>query len=123
MNEEQVKSIVGWFVATFGGAIAGFFAAKGWFSIDDVLSVLNSGTFVGIVTSLIIAVWRMFVHTQANAIAVADAIPDVKGVIIKSTESGKALAKSIPSLTVATAGTDSASVIASTSPSTHGGHP
>ena len=113
MNEEQVKSFVRSLVSTFGGMVAGYFAAKGWFTVDQVLSVLNSGTFVGLVTSIVVALWGLWVHTQSNSIAVVDKIPAVAGVVTKPTVEGKALADSIPSRTVATAGTVAAQQIAS----------
>jgi hypothetical protein len=51
LNKEQVKSAVRWFGATFGGAIAGFFVAKGWLTADQVMSILTSEVFVGVVAT------------------------------------------------------------------------
>jgi hypothetical protein len=70
VNTEQAKSAVRSLVATFGGLVAGWFAAKGWFTIDQVTSVLSSETTISILASAAVFVWGLFVHTQANAIAV-----------------------------------------------------
>ena len=74
MNPEQAKSSTRWFVATFGGAAAGWFAAKGWFTIDQVTSVLNSETTISLMASAAVFVWGLFVHTQKNAVAVVTTI-------------------------------------------------
>ena len=112
-NQEQVKSLIRWFVATFGGMIAGWFAAKGWFTVDQVLTVLNSPVVLGAASSIIVAIWGLFVHTQANTVSAANSIPSVAGVITMPTEDGKALAESVPAATVAVAGTAAASAVAS----------
>jgi len=111
-NNEQIKSIIRWFVSTFGGAIAGWFAAKGWFTIDQVLSVLNSPTLLGIAASIGAAIWSLLTHTKGNAVAVADAIPDVAGVVMKATDEGKKIAETVPSETVAVEGTAAAAAVA-----------
>jgi hypothetical protein len=74
MNPEQAKSSARWFVATFGGAAAGWFAAKGWFTIDQVTSVLNSETTISILASAAVFIWGLFTHTQKNAVAVVSMI-------------------------------------------------
>jgi hypothetical protein len=117
MNTEQVKSAVRWLIATFGGVVAGWFAAKGWFTIDQVTSVLNSPTTVSIIASVIAGVWGLFVHTQQNAVAVVDTIakqPDspVKAVVTEPTVAGRALADSIPGNTTVVAGSIAASTLA-----------
>lgn len=113
MNEEQVKSLVRSLVGTFGGMVAGWFAAKGWFTVDQVLSVLNSPTLIGTAASLIVGIWGLFVHSKTNAVAVVDAMPEVAGVVTQPTVAGTALAKAITSPTVAVAGTPDAAVVAS----------
>ena len=117
MNIEQAKSSARWFVATFGGVIAGWFAAKGWFTIDQVTSVLSSETTLSLMASAAVFVWGLFVHTQKNAVAVVDTIakqPDapVKAVILEPTEVGKALAESLPGDTTVVAGTQAATAAA-----------
>jgi hypothetical protein len=117
LNPEQLKSGVRWVIATFGGVIAGWFAAKGWFTIDQVTSVLNSPTTLSIIVSIASLIWGMFTHTEANAVTVVDTIakqPDapVKAVILEPTEAGKALAESIPGNTTVVAGTIAATAAA-----------
>jgi hypothetical protein len=117
MNTEQVKSAVRWFVATFGGVIAGWFAAKGWFTIDQVTSVLNSPTTLSIIAAVASGVWGLFVHTQDNAVAVVDTIakqPEstVKAVVLEPTIEGKKLADSLPGNTTVVAGSMAATSVA-----------
>ncbi len=112
MNEEQVKSLIRSLVGSFGGMIAGWFAAKGWFTIDQVLTVLNSPTLIATAASIVMAVWGLFVHSKSNAVAVVDAMPEVKGVVTNATPDGRALAASIPSPLVAAAGSADATAIA-----------
>ena len=110
MNIDQAKSAVRWFVSTFGGMIAGWFMAKGWFTVDQVMSVLNSPTVLSLAASLIVGGWGLMVHTQKNAVAVVDTIakqPDspVKAVVMEPTVEGKALADAMPGNTTVVAGT------------------
>lgn len=117
MNQEQIKSTVRWFVATFGGMIAGWFAAKGWFTIDQVTSVLNSPTTLSVMASIIAGIFGLMAHTQTNAVKVVDAIakqPDspVKAVIAESTPAGQDLANSLPGSTTVIAGSSEAITIA-----------
>ncbi len=111
-NTEQVKSLIRWFISTFGGAIAGWFAAKGWFTVDQVISVLNSPVLLGAASSIVVAAWGLFTHTKSNAVAVVNAIPEVKGVITAPTAAGVALAESIPAATVTVAGSSVAASVA-----------
>lgn len=113
MNEEQVKSTIRSLVGAFGGVIAGWFAAKGWFTVDQVVGVLNSPVLVGIAASLVMGIWGLFVHSKTNAVAVVDAMPEVAGVVTKPTVAGAELAKAVPSPTVAVAGTTDAAAVAS----------
>lgn len=117
MNPEQTKSLLRSFIQIFGGMIAGWFGAKGWFTVDQVLSVLNSETFISTMAALAMAGWGLFVHTQANAVAVVGAMADdpaspVKAVITTATPEGVALAKAIPSQMVVPAGTQAAVAVA-----------
>jgi hypothetical protein len=117
MNQEQLKSGVRWIIATFGGVIAGWFAAKGWFTIDQVTSVLNSPTTVSVIVSIASLIWGLLTHTQTNAVAVVDTIakqPDspVKAVVTEPTIAGRELADSIPGNTTVVAGTQAAANLA-----------
>lgn len=113
MNQEQVKSAIRSLITTFGGVIAGWFAAKGWFTIDQVTSVLNSPTTISILASIAAGAWGLVAHTQKNAVAVVDAIakqPDspVKAVVTESTPAGQALADALPGSTTVVAGSNAA---------------
>lgn len=117
MNPEQVKSGVRWLITTFGGVVAGWFAAKGWFTIDQVTSVLNSPTTLSILASIATGIWGLFVHTQANAVTVVDTIAQnkdspVKAVIMEPTVAGKDIANSLPGSTTVVAGTSMAVEVA-----------
>lgn len=112
MNQEQVKSLIRSLITTFGGMIAGFFAAKGWLTTDQVWAILNSPTLLAVATSLAMAIWGQFAHTKANAVAVVDAMPEVAGVVVKPTLAGDALIQSTQSPTVAPAGTTTAANLA-----------
>ena len=112
MNPDQIKSLVRSLVGTFGGMIAGWFAAKGWFTVDQVLSVLNSPTVIGIVSSVVMAAWGLFTHTTVNTVAAANALPQVAGVITMPTVEGRALAEAIPDKSVAVAGSVDAATVA-----------
>lgn len=112
-NPEQIKSLLRWLVTMFGASIAGWFAAKGWFTSQQVLDALNSPVVAGLVVSLISAAMGLFTHTQANAVAVADAVPGNAGVIMKDTPEGRAIAAASVSPTIVVEGTPAAEVIAS----------
>ena len=81
MNQQQVMSvvrdllqIVGTFLTTYG-----IFSQEQWQPIAGGLLMIAP------------VVWGMLAHTQANAIAVAAAIPDVAKVEVKPTPTGIAL--------------------------------
>lgn len=117
MNPEQVKSAVRWLIATFGGIVAGWFAAKGWFTIDQVNSVLNSPATVSLIVSVVAGIWGLVTHTQANAVAVVDTIakqPDspVKAVVTEPTDAGRDLANAMPGNTTVVAGSPAATNLA-----------
>lgn len=111
-NTEQLKSIVRWLITAFGGGIAGWLAHRGFITTDQVMGILNSETFIGLVVSAISLVWGLFTHTQVNTIAAANAIPAVRGVITAPTAEGKALAEAVPAATVVPAGTAAAVQVA-----------
>lgn len=116
-NIEQVKSALRWLITTFGGVVAGWFAAKGWFTIDQVTSVLNSPTTISILASVAAGIWGLVTHTQTNAVTIVDTIakqPDspVKAVITRPTEAGQELASAMPGNTTVVAGSQAAEVMA-----------
>lgn len=117
MNPEQAKSSVRWFVSTFGGVLAGYFAAwSGWFSADQIIGAINSPTFLAIASTIVMWVWGLMSHTQTNAVSVVneiakDEMSPVKGVITADTAEGHTLAASISGPVVA-AGSNAAKELA-----------
>lgn len=78
MNQEQVKDGIRWMVSTFGGVLAGYFAAwSGWFSADQIIGALNSPTFLALASSVVMGVWGLFANTKAATVAKATALPEV----------------------------------------------
>ena len=104
-NPAQIKSIVGSIAAMIGGAVATYFAIRGWDNAESITSILASPAFIGIVTSVVVTVWGVFANSPNNIVAVADALPNVQAVIMKPTDAGRATAEAIPSATVVVAGT------------------
>ena len=76
-NNEQIKSIIRWAIAMFGGAIAGWFASKGY-SAEQITSLLNSEVVIGLVASGIALIWGMFVHSKVGILTAASKVPEVK---------------------------------------------
>lgn len=92
MNQEQLTDLVRHLITTFGGAIAGWGAAKGWLSADQILAILNSQTFIGLVGAGIGAVWGLISRTKKNQVNAVAAMPEVKAVVTERTTAGGALA-------------------------------
>lgn len=117
MNQEQVKSAIRTLISTFGGIVAGWFAAKGWFTIDQVTSILNNETVISLIASAVVFVWGYFTHTDKNAVAVVDAmaknpVSPVKAVVTEPTVAGRKLAEAMPGATTVVAGTQAAVTLA-----------
>lgn len=112
MNAEQVKDGIRWFVGTFGSFIAGWFAAKGWFTVDQVLSVLNSPTLLSLAATTVVFVWSLVSRSNKNLVVAANNVPEVAGIITMPTSDGRALAEAVPADTVTSAGTPAAVEIA-----------
>ena len=108
MNTEQAKAFVRWFISSpLGVAII----QHGW-STSSSLEFWG-----GIFVMAAPLVWSMFVHTEATAVAVVDALakqPDspVKAVVTEPTEAGRDLAASLPGNTTVVAGSTSATTLA-----------
>lgn len=108
MNPEQVKSGVRYLLATFGGAVAGWFASRGWLSTEQVLSILNSEVFLGLIVSGIMGAWGLVARTNKNMVVAANNVPAVRGVVMHPTSEGKAIASAVPTDSVTVAGTTTA---------------
>lgn len=92
MNSEQLQDIVRHLITTFGGAIAGWGAARGWLTAEQILSILNSQTFIGLVVGGIGAIWGIISRTKKNQVNAVAALPEVKAVVTERTTSGVQLA-------------------------------
>lgn len=79
MNNEQVKSALRSVVIAFGGIIAGFFAAKGWLTSDQVTAIITSETFLGIATTVIMGAWGVISKTRNKLVVTAGTVTDDKG--------------------------------------------
>lgn len=95
MNREQAISAARWVVTTFGGFIAGFFAAQGWISSDTILSILNSETVIGILATVVTLIWGIFSHSAPSQIAAIARIPEVNNKELAKAV-GPKLEKSVP---------------------------
>jgi len=81
MTQDQVMSALRWFIATFGGAIAGWAAARGWASSDTILAILNSQTFLGVVGSIVALVFGQMARTPTALLTTVAKMPEVKQVV------------------------------------------
>lgn len=94
-------------------AIGAIVAALGFMSADAVASWINtimqiSGPLVMVVS----IVWGFVANRKANLVAAVDGMEGVAGVVTTNTTEGRELANSIPSNTVAAAGTGAAASLA-----------
>ncbi len=65
-------------------------------SILATLGIVSEETWqpiVGIALAVLPVIWGMFVHTKANAVAVAAAVPEVSKIEVNPTPQGRALMK------------------------------
>ena len=84
-NLEQIKSAARDLLQIVGTLLI---SGKVWGITES-----NWAAITGLVMMLLPFIWGMFVHTEANAVAVAAAIPAVKKVEVEPTPAGAALAK------------------------------
>jgi hypothetical protein len=88
-NIEQIKSVIRWLIATFGGTLIGIGAAKGW-DIPGLMSMFNTEALIGGVASAIMLIWGMLAKTKVGLIAAAAGVPEVKKIEIAPVSSGMA---------------------------------
>lgn len=79
LNSEQTKSALRTLIATFGGSIAGFFVAKGWFTTEQVLSIITSEAFLGVATSAVVGAWGIWSKTRNRLLVTAATVTDDDG--------------------------------------------
>ena len=81
MNSEQLtgilRIIIPVLISLFGGA---------------VLPDATVTSITAIAVTVLSSIWSLFVHTNASAVQIAAAIPEVKSVVMYPTVAGKALA-------------------------------
>lgn len=77
MSREQALSVARWVITTFGGFIAGIFAAKGWVDSDTILGILNSETVISLIATIITLVWGVFSHSPPAMVAALTKLPEV----------------------------------------------
>lgn len=104
-NPEQIKTSVRWLVTTFGAGLAGFLAGKGWATTQQVMDALNSPALLSFVVTIVPLIWGLVARSKNNIVAAANDLPEVAGVIMKSTPEGVKIAEAVPSVTVVPAGT------------------
>ena len=75
---EQLKGFARWILTLTGGLVAGFFASKGWFTVDQVMSVFNSETVIGLVVAGLSLAWNLVSKTKIGVAASAQALPGVQ---------------------------------------------
>lgn len=78
-NIEQVKSAIRWLVATFGGLVMGWAAARGW-DLSGLLSLMNPEALISFAATMVVLVWSMFSNSKVGIITAAAKIPEVKKV-------------------------------------------
>lgn len=106
LNTNQVLAVVRWLIAIGGSAATTY----GLISAEHVEAVSAA------LVTLAPVIWSIFfVHTDSAAVATADKVEGVQGVVTCNTPQGHELANSIPSPTVAPAGSPAAVEIATPS--------
>lgn len=83
-NTEQVKSAIRWFIATFGGMITGWAAAKGW-DLSGILSIISPEALVSLGASAVMLIWGMISNSKVGILTAAAKIPEVKKVELAPT--------------------------------------
>ena len=91
---EQLKGFARWILTLTGGLVAGFFASKGWFTVDQVMSVFNNETVIGLVVAGLSLAWNLISKTKIGVAASAQALPGVQVV-----SSDPAVVAAVPGIT------------------------
>lgn len=95
---EQLKGFARWVLTLVGGLVAGWFASKGWFTVDQVTSIFTSETAIGIVVAGLSLLWNMVAKTKIGIVSAAQALPDVQ-----VASSDKDVVAAVPGVTTASA--------------------
>lgn len=93
MTYDQWKSLIASVIATFGGMLTVWLASKGWVDGQQFSALLASPAFLGLATSIAMAVVAVVRRKQANMVATVAAMPEVARVVTVPTTAGADLAK------------------------------
>lgn len=105
ITKEQITSAVRWAITLLAGLVAGWFASKGWFTHEQVMSLFTSETVIAFLASLVTLGLGQWVRTTTALVASAANQPGVQVVApptiansipsadVKSTSEAKIVAK------------------------------
>lgn len=107
-SQDQINSAVRTFVATVGGALAGWAIGKGYVSQAQANAILSNQEFISAATTIVLAgagsigaavvgIWGLISHRQANMVATVAALPAVSKVEMLPTKEGVDIANAVPS--------------------------
>jgi hypothetical protein len=100
-NIDQVKSTIRSTGLFLVGLFGGWFASKGWFTIDQLTSVFNNQVFLAAAGGIVLWVWGLVAHTDAAKINAAATVAEVQKDAL--TPEGLKLANASPVTEVKTA--------------------
>lgn len=95
MTREQVKNMVLWFIATFGGFIAGWAAKTGFISAEQVWAILNSETFIGIAVTVVSLILGVIRNTPFGILKAAGNLPKVEKIQLNDPQLANAIDKQV----------------------------
>jgi len=93
MNPEIMKGQIRSAIIAIGGVIAGWFAAKGWITTEQLSDIVTSPVMISVATMAAGFIWSAVTHTKKNAVAVVveiakDPTSPVRGVVTEPTSDG-----------------------------------
>lgn len=106
MNSTQTVGTIDRVLIVMATWLLGFMEKKGWITSGD------TAMFLPIIVAVPAALWGWHKNKSSKLIANVDALPGVAGVVTQNTIEGKELAESVPSMTVAPAGSTQAEKVA-----------
>lgn len=77
LTKAQITSGVRWAVTLLAGMVAGWFASKGWFTKEQVMSLLTSESVIAFLVSLVMLGLGQLGRTQSALVKDAAAQPGV----------------------------------------------
>lgn len=107
MNSTQITSGADRLITVMATWFLGYAVQKKW------LSEADSAVFLPAIVAAPAVLWGVYKNRTSALVATVDELPGVAGVVTKNTVEGKELAESVPSMTVAPAGSVQAEKVAS----------